>query len=184
MMKLDMHPVLPPLIHPWLSIKCMKFVDGCSGEKKQETQPWRMTGRSDGGWGTPSRGWDRTALRTSNVCHSRKLMMPRSWANHPPAVCEKRDRQREDWGWCCWHMDAVRRGEMLLRREFGGGAFGWKLKVQEYLWQSTPKLAPLSDFEMNDIPPSFFLPIKKLSPALISILYRVKLLIKVYEKSH
>lgn len=95
MMKLDMHPVLPPLIHPWLSIKCMKFVDGCSGEKKQETQPWRITGRSDGGWGTPSRGWDRTALRTSNVCHSRKLMMPRSWANHPPAVCEKRDRQRE-----------------------------------------------------------------------------------------
>lgn len=101
-------------------------------EKEQKMQKWRMTGRSDGGWGTPSRGWDRTSLCTSNVCHSRKLMMPRSWANHPPAAFEKRDRQteREDWGWCCWHMDAVRRGEMLLRRELGVGHVGenWRSK--------------------------------------------------------
>lgn len=46
--------------------------------------------------GHPAGGWDRTALRTSNVCHSRKLMMPRSWANHPPAACEKGDRQGEE----------------------------------------------------------------------------------------
>lgn len=92
MVKLDMHPLMHPVIHPWLSIKCMKSVDGCLGRRCNR---WGMTGRSDGGWGTPSRGWDRTALRTSNVCHSRKLMMPHSWANHPPAACEKRDRQRE-----------------------------------------------------------------------------------------
>lgn len=120
------------------------------GEKKQETpQRWRMTGRSDGGWGTPSRGWDRTALRTSNVCHSRKLMMPRSWANHPPAACEKRGRQSARTVAGTWiQSEEVRRSRGVRR------GWGVSVKVQEYLWQSTPHMAPLSDFEMNE---SFFL---------------------------
>ena len=73
----------------------MKSADSCLVEKKQEMQIWKMTVMVMGVKRTPSRGWDRTALGTSNVCHSRKLMMPRSWANHPPTVCEKRERQRE-----------------------------------------------------------------------------------------
>lgn len=127
-----------------------------------------MTGRSDGGWGTPSRGWDRTALRTSNVCHSRKLMMPRSWANHPPAACGKKDRHTERGLRVVLlsHGCSQKRWDALAGWG-GGGAWGWKFKVQEYLWQSTPQLAPLSDFEMNDIPPSSFFPITVLSPSFI-----------------
>lgn len=183
MLKLDMYPLMHPLIHPWLGIKCMKSVDFCLGEKRRDMQRWRMTGRSDGGWGTPSRGWDRTELRTSNVCHSRKLMMPHSWAKHPPAACGKKDRHTERGLRVVLlsHGCSQKRWDALAGWG-GGGAWGWKFKVQEYLWQSTPQLAPLSDLnEMNNIPPSSFFPITVLSPALISILYRVKLLIKVYE---
>lgn len=40
---------------------------------------------------------------------------------------------------------------MLFEKWGGGGVCGWKFKVQEYLWQSTPQLAPLSDSDLNDI---------------------------------
>lgn len=61
--------------------------------------------------------------------------------------------EKEDRWWWCWHTDADTRGEMLFAKWAGGWGMSEKFKVQEYLWQSTPQLAPLSDFEMDDPPP-------------------------------
>lgn len=100
--------------------------------------------------GHPAGGWDRTALCTSNVCHSRKLMMPRFEPTIPLAVCEKRDRQRvkTEGGvvgtWMQW--EEVRRSH-----EVRWGCGMW-VKIQEYLGQSTPQLAQLNGFEINYIP--------------------------------
>lgn len=105
--------------------------------------------------GHPAGGWDRTALCTSNVCHSSKLMMPHSWANHPPAACEKRETEIGDWG-CrvLAHGNSEKRWDALVR--WGGVAHWWKFRVWEHLWQSTPHLALLSDTWMIQYTPHLF----------------------------
>lgn len=99
-----------------------RWLFGGEGARNVEMKDDRVEwwGLRDTQWG----GGTETALLTSNVCHSRKLMMPHSWANHPPAAYEKRDRQRqrtkggaagtwiqsgevrcscwERWGWGMW----------------------------------------------------------------------------------
>lgn len=147
-----------PLIYGWWSTKFTKSVDGFFfggwGIKKCRNEGWQEGVM--GVEGHPAGGWDRTALCTSNVCHSSKLMMPHSWANHPPAACEKRETEIGDWG-CrvLAHGNSEKRWDALVR--WGGVAHWWKFRVWEHLWQSTPHLALLSDTWMIQYtPPLFF----------------------------
>lgn len=156
MLKLDTSKTslfMHPIVHPWLSISVWN--QWMTEEEAQNAKTGRMTGRSDGGWGTPSRGWDRTALCTPNVCHSKKLMMPPSWANHPPAGGRKRTG-----GGVAGTRTQLQEVRCCLRSEVGVGCRGENSRSRNIYDNQHPSWHHwvILRWMIYPLPPPFFLP--------------------------